>query len=300
MRRGVRHVVIRVATGVGCVAFGLLALLRFVDLPGDVAFPFVVGTLVVCGALFLGSVALCAYDVVGNERQRREHMAFAELHGWRFFNRSNEFTGRFTLFPFDGRAEDYQLNIVRGEFAGAQCAAFTYVRVVQSEEGGEVLEPYQVVLAELPVFLPRLELVPERIAHKIAATLTGDLDVESDDFNRSWRVICDDRRYAHAVLHPRMIERLLESDARRHSILIEGGAVLMWRPGRRSTRSLASRLAVLSAVARRIPEHVVREYREPGPGKPRALGERHLITPLGEARAPRLAAFDIFDAGSYR
>src|SRR5690606_9693022 len=106
-------------------------------------------------------------------------------------------------------------------------------------------------------------------------------------------------RYAHAVLHPRMIERLLKHDALKYSLLIDGGAVLMWRPGRRGTRSLTHRLGVLSAVARLIPEHVVREYREPGPGNAKSRADRGRLTPPGEARAPRLTAFDIFDDASF-
>jgi hypothetical protein len=139
------------------------------------------------------------------------------------------------------------------------------VRTTVDSDGNESKEPFQVTLVELPVVLPRLELVPETIAERFLKSLGGgDLDVESHQFNRQWRVLCRDARYAHAVLDPRMIERLVQPDATEIAIRIEGGAVLAWQPGRRGTDTLARRLGVLTAVARRIPEHVVREYRERG------------------------------------
>jgi hypothetical protein len=261
-------------------------------------------------------------------RQRREFTDFAQMHGWLFAGSSREYNTRFRSFPLDAATSSVQENVLQGSLNGVRCATFTHVRIVSDSKGNESREPFQVTLVELPVILPRLEIVPETVAEKFVKSLGGgDLDVESYEFNRRWRVLCRDPRYAHAVLDPRMVERLLQPDALELAIRIEGGAVLAWQPGRVGTATLARRLGVLTGVARSIPEHVVREYRELGalnspaserpfpptapawattpgaltskrptgiePGPP-ATGEGFRGLPDGDGR------FDIFDALTFR
>ncbi len=66
-----------------------------------------------------------------------------------------------------------------------------------------------------------------------------------------------------------MLERLTLPDAQGAMIRIEGGAVMTWQAGRVGLDGLAARLGVLTAIARRIPDHVLREYTE------RGLASRH-------------------------
>lgn len=292
LRRGVRNTV----TTIGGVAIFAVYYL------GDM-FPAFAGWGLLAGiVLVVGTIAMWVYDSFASSRLRREHVEFAELHGWRFFNRTREYSDRFAGFPFAGPPESFQENVIQGSFGGARCATFTHVRVFTDDKGTERHEPFQVTLAELPVYLPRLELVPEKLADKFAKALGGgDMDVESYEFNKRWRVLTRDYRYAHSVLDPRMVERLIEPDALKYAILIEGGAVLMWRPEREGIGSLAARLGVLTAVARRIPQHVVREYRDLGAVNERAETHRgpSQLTPLSDVRAPRAVAFDIFNDESY-
>jgi hypothetical protein len=160
------------------------------------------------------------------------------------------------------------VNVLRGSLNGVQCVTFTHHFEIRDDGNRGADHAFQVSLVEIPVVLPRLEVVPEGVAAKFAKALGGrDLDVESHEFNRRWRVLCRDARYAHAVLDPRMVERLLEPDAWELAIRIDGGAVMAWQAGRVGTADLARRLGVLTAVARRIPAHVVRDYQERGAHK---------------------------------
>lgn len=231
------------------------------------------------------------WDSAQRARHRRELATFAATHGWQFEPATTAYTGRFSGLPFESGVRRRQEDVLRGSFAGAQCATYTHVYETQRRQTStrnysdallldEALfgalmvhesgsrsqtQTFQVTLVELPVTLPRLDLVPEGLGTHAAKAFGGsDVDVESHAFNRRWRVIASDQRYAHAILDPRMIDRLLQSDLEGLSIRIDGGAMLLWSPGRRGTEDLARRLSALTSVARRIPAHVVREYAEAG------------------------------------
>lgn len=254
-RRGLRNLLSGGAVAVTVILFGLA---RVFDTAAPLAWLMVVTVAAVLGALWL-------FDSFRSARQRKEFSEFAERFGWQFVGTTREYNSRFSSFPFDADGPSVQTNVLSGTLNGVRCVAFTHVRTERDSQGKETSEPFSTTLVELPVRLPRIELVPETLAEKFAKSLGGgDLDVESYEFNRRWRVVCRDPRYAHAVLDPRMVERLLQPDALDLAIRIEGGAVLAWRPGIAGTDSLARRFGVLTGVARRIPEHVVREYRERG------------------------------------
>jgi hypothetical protein len=254
-RRGLRNLLSGLA---GLVAAVMLGIGRVMD----EAAPWAWLTFLILAA---GAGALWLFDSVRSSRQRKEFSTFAARLGWQFVGTTREYSGRFSSFPFDADSSSVQENVLRGSLNGVRCVAFTHVRTIRDANGNKSTEPFATALVELPVILPRIELVPETLAERLVKSVGGgDLDVESYEFNRRWRVLCHDPRYAHAVLDPRMVERLLQPDALELAIRIEGGAVMAWRPGLAGTDSLARRFGVLTAIARRIPEHVAREYRERG------------------------------------
>lgn len=218
------------------------------------------------GIIAVGALAWTAYDLMRSRRMHDEYREFAQLHGWTYMAKTHQFNQRFSGFPFGQGASRRQEAFLQGMYNGQECA--TFVHVFDPVIRGDARAPrqaYQVTLAELPVALPRLDIVPENLPSAIAKALGGgDVDVESHEFNQRWRVITNNPRYAHAVLDPRMIERLLKVDVHGLGIRIDGGAVYVWSAGRQGAASLARRLGVVSGIARHIPDHVVREYQELG------------------------------------
>lgn len=213
--------------------------------------------------------ALGAVEAVIVWRHRHDAERFAREHGWELVRRTAAYSTRFSGYPFDLPGHVHQEGVLRGTYGGMRCASFTLV--VESEDphakqrGAELRQTFQVTLAELPVALPRLDIVPENLYHRAAQALGAmDVEVESHAFNARWRVTAREARYAHAVVDPRMIARLLEPDAQGLAIRIDGSAVPVWQQGRQGTATLARRLGVVTGVARRIPDHVVREHREAG------------------------------------
>lgn len=223
--------------------------------------------LAIGGILAVAGVAWAVYDYVRSRRMHDEYLEFARLHGWTYESRTHEFNHRFSGFPFGQGSARRQESVLRGSYNGQQCATFAHVFDAVRDRDGTTrgTQAFQVTLAELPVALPRLDIVPENLPAAIAKALGGgDVDVESHAFNQRWRVISNDPRYAHSVLDPRMVERLLASDVEGLAVRIDGGAVYVWSMGRRGVDNLARRLGVVSGIARRIPAHVIREYQELG------------------------------------
>jgi hypothetical protein len=93
--------------------------------------------------------------------------------------------------------------------------------------------------------------------------LTGALrpqtiELESEWFNQSYRVLADDPRFAHAVVHPRMMELLLQ----RGEVpwRIDGADLIGWAEGPLEMGNVLRRIAVLSEVAGLIPPFVFTDY----------------------------------------
>ena len=118
-----------------------------------------------------------------------------------------------------------------------------------------------VVAVRLPMWLPMVDVVPETLGVKIEkATGAQDLQFESDQFNRAYRVQARDERAAYALIQPVLMERLLRDDALSVAWRTDGTWVVSWQYGTTDLDSLARRLGVLSAVAGSIRPHVWQQY----------------------------------------
>lgn len=201
-------------------------------------------------------------------RMRDEYHELARRHDWTYVPLSRSYNQRFRTFPFGTGMSPRQESVLTGTFSGVECATFAQVyEDGLSADDVKVTRAYQVTVAELPVVLPRIDIVPRGFSPAALRALGGqEIHVESHEFNQRWRVVCRDPRYAHAVIDPRMMERLLWSDVQGMAVRIEGGAVLEWAAGRQGAADAARRFGAVVGIARRIPDHVVREYIERGHG----------------------------------
>ena len=114
-----------------------------------------------------------------------------------------------------------------------------------------------VVALALPTYLPTVEVTPEGFGARLAKLVGAqDLQLESEAFNQAYRVAASDDRMGHAIVHPRLMERLLRPDALGHAWRIDGTWILSWELGKIDLARLAPRLGLLSAVVRSVPRHV--------------------------------------------
>jgi hypothetical protein len=110
-----------------------------------------------------------------------------------------------------------------------------------------------VVVADLPCELPHVGVVKETMLDRVAdAVRIDDLDVESEAFNRLFRVTAQDREFAYQLLDARMI-RWLESTGGEFGFEVAGPNLLVW-----SDRRPPSRLVPLFGCARLFHDHIPR------------------------------------------
>jgi hypothetical protein len=113
-----------------------------------------------------------------------------------------------------------------------------------------------VVALRLPVALPRVHVAPQGVFHTIAQAFgADDIDVESHEFNRRYRVEATDRRAAVAILHPRLVELLtqVEPVEWRTDVSTEGPVLVSWWTGTLEPVELQHRLLLLDRVVASVP-----------------------------------------------
>lgn len=213
---------------------------------------------------FVGFVAWFVWRVRVNSRHQRAMAQFAKnIEGWTYAYATPRYRQRFRAFPFGVGREVLDLDVVSGPYRGFSCASFTHLYLEGKEDEFNVPGSWQIDIVDLPYPLAKVDIVPEDFLARFAKFLGGkDIDFESADFNAVWRIKAGDAKYAHDIVHPRMMERLLRSDAQGMAIRIEGSAVYSWAADRHGPDDLARRLGVLTAVARLIPDFVYQEFKE--------------------------------------
>jgi hypothetical protein len=223
--------------------------------------------LVLLAAVFVGYVA-AEHRTQGADRRRAERvLEWAVEHGWTFHQRdlafhNRDLTRRAWGEPMDRGGWSAFGEVLRDEVRGRPVVSFQYLW-----RGGKGTSPphrWHVVVLDLPAVLPTLSLVPEDAGSAVADRLgVRDLQVESAAFNREWLVECADERFAHAVLHPRMIELLMRPPLRGRSLRIEGASVLTWAPGPTDLDQVLPLAEALGAFADAIPRHVLEDHGRP-------------------------------------
>lgn len=199
-------------------------------------------------------------------RRTRTIEVWARAIGWQYLGTDPALTTRWHGTPFASGHSRRVSHLMVGTFGGRPALSFTY-RYKTGSGKEESTYTFHVVSTTLPAYLPTLQLTPEHFGTRIARAFGGqDIAFESEDFNRAWRVQAPVERFAHDVLHPRLMERLLQPDAR-FSMRIEGTDILCWSTGATEVTHIAPRLQVLGAVVAAIPRFVWQDHGyDPGYG----------------------------------
>jgi hypothetical protein len=117
-----------------------------------------------------------------------------------------------------------------------------------------------VYVVALPAYLPTLEVVPENVFSRMAGAvgLSSDIDLESEDFNRSFKVRAEDRKFATDVLSPRTMQFLLTAPPA--AWRIQGTDMLRWEQGRLDPADIVVATSILDRVANGIPTFVWKDH----------------------------------------
>lgn len=210
-------------------------------------------------------VAMIWYQI----QRTRKIKAWAAASGWTYVGTDASLVNRWQGEPFGTGRSRRTSEVMVGRWGGRTAISFTYTYKTGSGKN-ESTYTYHVLALPLPAYLPTLELSPDGFGARLARAFGGqDIQFESDDFNRAWRVESRDLKFAHDIVHPRLMERLMRPDARGACLRISGTDVLSWTVGSTSTERIAGRLGLMAAVIDSVPRYVWQDHGH-DPGLPQA------------------------------
>ncbi|GAA4128092.1 hypothetical protein GCM10022215_39230 [Nocardioides fonticola] len=219
--------------------------------------------LIIAGVLLVG--VLLAYLSYLAEKRRREALAaYAAGRGWSYTAADPALTRRFAGDPFGRGFGRRATNVIRGTHLDRRFTAFDYrykERHGNGKESRTVTYRYCLTVVELGVWTPGLVVDPENFLERFAGRLFNtDIELESEDFNRAFRINSPDRRFASAVLHPRMMEHLMRFTE--IAWRFEGDAMLLVEDGEYDPTGIDARLGVMDSILDLVPEFLWQELKE--------------------------------------
>lgn len=214
----------------------------------------------VVAVLFLGFLVVA---ILAERRRREALQRFAASRGWTYVDRDRELVRRYSGPPF-GRGSSRQAHhVLRGSHEGRPVTIFDYQYEESSGSGSDrstTTYRFAVYAVDLGVRTPGLVVDPENLLERLAGRLLGtDIELESEEFNRAFRVNSPDRRFASAVLHPRMMEHLLRLPE--VGWRLEDDAMLLVERGQFDPADVDARLDMMDSVLDLVPEFVWQDLR---------------------------------------
>ena len=216
--------------------------------------------------LFFAAIPVAGYAAYRNYQanQKRKDLLFswATNSGYKYAVEDDSMCERWNGDPFGEGDHRRAENVITGA-AKSAFSAFDYSYQTHSNEGRggrtTTTHHYCVTALQMPAFLPVLQVTTENALTRIGHVLgLDDIDLESEDFNRKFRVHANDRKFASDVLTPRTMEALLARPAA--SWRITGTDILTWAEGRLSPSSVLGDLATLQLVVDGIPSFVWKDH----------------------------------------
>jgi hypothetical protein len=159
--------------------------------------------------LFLPVIALIVGGVIYTWRRNaalREGLAnLARANGWTYTARLDSLAAAWRQDPFGEGHSRQCRNVVQGVSDGWPFVAIDYQYTTRSGDD-DTTHPYAVTAVQLAVPLPALSVTLENVVSRL---LGHDIELESEDFNRRFRVKADVPKFAYDVLTARTMQMLL-------------------------------------------------------------------------------------------
>lgn len=222
--------------------------------------------LAACWLLFVPAVVVGSYWY--RTRRDRETKEWVAAAGWTYVGTDPSLVDRWAGAPFGTGQSRRASDVMVGRWGDRPVVSFTYSFVTGAGNRRSTVH-FHVLALPLPAFLPPLELTPDGAAVRLLTRPGEDIQFESEEFNRAWRVVSADAKFAHDVVHPRLMERLMAPDAFRARLRFAGTDLVSWAPGTTNTVGIHRRLALMQAVIDSVPRYVWQDHGyDPGPSVP--------------------------------
>jgi Protein of unknown function (DUF3137) len=216
------------------------------------------GVVLIFAAFLVVAVVAVYLSYLAAKKRREELATYAVTHGWRYEVEQPLLVDRFTGPPFGLGFGRRAYNVLYGSHDGRDLVSFDYEYKTRTSNGKQTtthVHVFSVLGLSMGVLMPPLSVDPENFLDRFVGRLTGnDIDLESDDFNRAFTVSSPDRKFASDVLHPQMMEFLLQH--RQLGWRFEQDSMLVIARGRRTPAQIDATLAVMDRITDLVPDFV--------------------------------------------
>lgn len=210
------------------------------------------------GGLF-AIVAVVAIAVIGgqfylNHRRHAKAQEWANARGWSYTKSDRSYTRFSTGSPFGQGHGRSATKILQGPLHGPGSRHVISFTLTWTEGSGDDAKTYHqhIVAMDLGLTVPRIDLRPE---NAVTRRLGRDIQFELDEFNREWRVTSEDLRFAHGVIHPRMMELLMTPAHQGWTYRYENRYIMTWLRGRTDLDRIIPTAENLNQLADQIPNY---------------------------------------------
>jgi hypothetical protein len=216
--------------------------------------------------LIVGLVVVIAvgyYQWQREQKRKEELLTWAVSNNWTISAADDSLCQRWTGDPFGEGDHRHVRNVINGTWKTTPFVSFDYSYQTHSSDGrggrSTTTHHYAVTALNLPAWLPTLQVTPENLLTRLGnAVGITDIELESEDFNRAFRVHASDPKLASDVLTPRSMQLLL---SRPHfSWRIEGADILCWQEGEQHPADVTAVVCTLLDVVNGIPSFVWHDH----------------------------------------
>jgi hypothetical protein len=212
----------------------------------------------------IGAVAIAVGGYLLEQKRRERLMQFALKRGWQYTGEVPALCDRWPGTPLGKGDHPRARNVLSGTESGRPFTAFDYTYETHSTDskGNRTTTTHRWMITVVPMqgYLGRVEVVPEGVMDRMAGAvgLVQDIDLESEDFNRRFRVSATSPKLASDVLTPRTMQYLLAMDAEGWRTC--GSDLVGFAQGRLDPAEVVKTCAVLGAVHAGIPTLVWKDH----------------------------------------
>jgi hypothetical protein len=153
----------------------------------------------------------------------------------------------------------YAFNVLSGRFRQSEVLAFDYHYDTSANDTDNDLAGAHhyltTAMALVPAYFSELRIVPEGLLSKIVEAMRReDIEFESAEFSRAFRVWSRDKRFAYDFCNPEVIEYLLEN--RDLNLHIQNCTLALVPDTQWSAQQVEYNLERLNEIRSRLPEYL--------------------------------------------
>ena len=204
-------------------------------------------------------IAIFVLSMMQSSKRTREWQAFAQAHHLAFSHSDiYELPERYIHFDLfkDGKLKVAD-NLCYGNHQGLEIITCDYQYTVDSGKRSQT-GYFNVLILETPLEFQPLLLRREHVVDKLGSAVGfEDINFESAEFSRTFRVKSSDKKFAYDVFHPRMMELFLSNT----DVFFEaqGSAIVMYQRGTQAIAQMEVLLTFAHQFMELIPAYLKKD-----------------------------------------